>query len=290
MPKDLHQQLSEFSYGYGVTREVERSLRLLGLRTTPFLPSLVKEGEVAFDVKFDRPGLPIILQFKLGQQLERFVRPDTSKPAPPLERPFWRFRVNTAELGGQFDVLLKAERSGKAEAYYIAPRFALWEDYASAFQTNCVVDQSLLISPRRIDEILRDIGEPDGLHRIVYDSSKVFVCSDPARVEEMRADLFAEHIRSRVGELGRSIAVHLREVVDDIAREREIRRPTRSPGEEYEDTLAQQSDRGRALARRAQIRDGIRARARSPADADFAVIGMEAWVLGAQMIGVTEGD
>jgi hypothetical protein len=44
VPMDLHDQLSEFSYGYGVTREVERQLASVGLRPTPFLPSLLHEA------------------------------------------------------------------------------------------------------------------------------------------------------------------------------------------------------------------------------------------------------
>jgi hypothetical protein len=67
VPVDLHQRLSEFSYGYGVTREVERLLQSAGLRTTPFLPSLLQEKKLAFDVAFDRPGAPLLLQFKLGE-------------------------------------------------------------------------------------------------------------------------------------------------------------------------------------------------------------------------------
>ena len=84
MPIDLHERLSEFSYGYGVTREVERLLRSVGLRPTPFLPSLLEEAKLGFDVAFKRPGAALLLQFKLGEALQRFVRADKSKPAPAL--------------------------------------------------------------------------------------------------------------------------------------------------------------------------------------------------------------
>jgi hypothetical protein len=84
VPVDLHDQLSEFSYGYGVTREVERQLASVGLRPTPFLPSLLHEAVLGFDVKFDRPGAALLLQFKLGEALQRFRRDDTSKPPPPI--------------------------------------------------------------------------------------------------------------------------------------------------------------------------------------------------------------
>ena len=35
MPVDLHQRLSEFSYGYGVTREIERRLEARGIHLNP---------------------------------------------------------------------------------------------------------------------------------------------------------------------------------------------------------------------------------------------------------------
>jgi hypothetical protein len=85
----------------------------VGLRTTPFLPSLLQEKKLAFDVAFDRPGAPLLLQFKLGVALQRLKRQDPTKPSPVLGRPFWRFNVDTAEPNGQFDLLLKAEQGSE---------------------------------------------------------------------------------------------------------------------------------------------------------------------------------
>ena len=73
----------------------------MGLRTTPFLPSLLQEKKLAFDVAFDRPGAPLLLQFKLGVALQRLKRQDPTKPSPVLGRPFWRLNVDTAEPNGQ---------------------------------------------------------------------------------------------------------------------------------------------------------------------------------------------
>jgi hypothetical protein len=88
MPVDLHERLSEFSYGYGVTREAEAALASVGLRAIPFLPNLLHEAELGFDVGFDRPGAPLLLQFKLGQAMKRFV----PGPGPHLNRPYWRVK------------------------------------------------------------------------------------------------------------------------------------------------------------------------------------------------------
>lgn len=102
---ELHERLSEFSYGYGVTREAEIPLEQTGIRAVPFLPSLIQEKKLGFDVKFDRPGTALMLQFKLGQSLSRFHNSSPVSPRPILDRPFWRFSINTAEPDGQFETL-----------------------------------------------------------------------------------------------------------------------------------------------------------------------------------------
>jgi hypothetical protein len=94
---NLHERLSEFSYGYGVTREVETLLVSVGLYATPFLPSLLHEASLGFDVSFNSPGTVVLLQFKLGSELKRYHRSPPSQSIPPLERPFWRFNVDTSE-------------------------------------------------------------------------------------------------------------------------------------------------------------------------------------------------
>jgi hypothetical protein len=58
-------------------REVERLLQSVGLRTTPFLPSLLEEKKLAFDVAFNRPGAPLLLQFKLHQAPSSVTRHGT---------------------------------------------------------------------------------------------------------------------------------------------------------------------------------------------------------------------
>ncbi len=186
MPVDLHQRLSEFSYGYGVTREIERRLEARGIRATPFLPSLIYEAKLGFDVKFDRPGKPLLVQFKLGEVLKRF-RAKKGKRAPQIQRPFWRFRVNTAERQGQYDLLLKAEQAG-AEVYYVAPRFTDWERYSKIFQEKRVLKRSLMMRPTEIERALIRQGESDGLHLVCYDRSSVHVCSEPEEANEVGAD------------------------------------------------------------------------------------------------------
>jgi|SRR5450631_335348 hypothetical protein len=123
---DLHERLSEFSFGYGVSREVEGLLASVGLHATPFLPSLLHEAELGFDVAFEDRGRVVVLQFKLGEELRRFHRTTPSQSIPPLEGPFWRYRIDTT--GHQFRRLVDFENQ-QADVYYVAPRFSSWQAY-----------------------------------------------------------------------------------------------------------------------------------------------------------------
>ena len=197
---DLHESLSEFSYSYGLTRETEKLLNDIGIRTAPFLSSLLQEAQLGFDVGFDKSGSLLLLQFKLGQSVERFRRSKGSKssdPLPNLERPFWRFWVNTAEANGQYETLLKAEQDG-AETYYSAPRFSMWPDYLVAFEKGEVLERSMLLRPSEIRHALDAQQAADGRHRIAYDTEHVYVCSEPVLLEETPVASLLNRIEERV--------------------------------------------------------------------------------------------
>lgn len=293
MPFDLHQRLSEFSYGYGVTREVEKSLRLVGIRTVPFLPSLVHEATIGCDVHFDRPGAALLIQFKLGHELKQFRRSDTTKPAPRLNRPFWRFEVDTAAEDGQYDILLKAEHAG-AEVYYAAPRFADWDRYADAFQRNEILNNSLLIAPSEIDTKLVSSEEPDGFHKIVYDEDHVYVCSEAKQVKELSVDDIASRLEATIRERDQPIRYALKDVFESFGRRRDIRRApveeqTEPDGISIKQAILDTAGRSPAqIARERERRlDSFRERAKTEDDAMFAAVGFETWAAGTQLIAVT---
>nr|WP_295109323.1 hypothetical protein [uncultured Caulobacter sp.] len=191
---DLHERLSEFSYGYGVTREIEEHLSGVGLTVTPFLPSLVHENELGFDVAFNKPGVVIMAQFKLGQQMKRFRSSPPGSPAPDLDKPFWRFQINTHEA--QYRQLRRAEQRG-AEVYYVAPRFSDWAVFDMHFLAGEVLDHSLLIRPAEIAQALVAQGAHDGVHRVVYDRTRKYVCSKPVEIAEVKLGQFVDHVLTR---------------------------------------------------------------------------------------------
>lgn len=126
---NLHERLSEYSYGFGITREVQSLLEGVGLAPTPFLPNLLHEAELGFDVGFKDRGCMVVLQFKLGYQLRRFHRANPTQAIPALDRPFWRYTIDTE--GHQFQRLREFE-SESADTFYVAPRFADWTAYDQA--------------------------------------------------------------------------------------------------------------------------------------------------------------
>jgi hypothetical protein len=127
----------------------------------------------------------------------------------------------------------------------------------------------------------------------VYDQSNVFVCSEPVQLDEQGAGNLARAIRVKVDERMERIDIALKEVHTSLDRIREIRRP-HGPEDE-----AAQSSRSFALAgelspSRTQIAEGrlrrleaLRSKAAGEADAMFAVVGLEMWAIGAQLIAVT---
>jgi len=293
---ELHERLSEFSYGYGVTREVERLLTGVGVRTVPFIPSLLQEKVVGFDVGFSGRGVPLLLQFKLGQSLTRFVRSDATHAAPILDRPFFRFSINTAEMDGQYETLLKAQTDG-SEVYYVAPRFADWPHYIRFFEEETVLEHSVMVTPGDIRNALVAKGSPDGHHRIVYDGTAAHVCSKATDIPDVRPATVAESILTRVHAKGETLRDTVRRVYAGLENRAAIRREQPPKGAETQTgdvgsalratampELEQRSPLALTRIERSHRLEGLRKRSRSEDDAIAAALGLEFWGLGIQMM------
>lgn len=259
---NLHEKLSEFSYGYGVTREVENLLSRAGCHVTPFLPSLVHEAELGFDVSFQNPGFILLLQFKLGQELQRFRRSNPSQIIPPLSRPFWRFGIDTSAR--QFNKLVQFENVD-AHVYYVAPRFSDWLGYQQAFQASRVLHESLILRP---SEILRGIqaqGEGKDVHRIVYDETDCYVCSELFKLRGVKQGEMLDYMVERTSD--ETLEDRIQRLFDSLQ--------TVAHGEIPH-------------AQHWEYRNQIYASSRRDVDAMAAIIGMEVWIRGAQLVFVTQ--
>lgn len=270
---DLREQLSEFSYGYGIVRDTQKYLESVGLNCTPYLPSLVIEKQVGFDVAFKKPGSVLMLQFKLGRQLERFRRNQPGQTIPSkLERPFWRFSIETSDPSNQFNVLLIQEKAG-AEAYYVAPKFSLWTEYVAAFESSEVLDRSVLVP---ISEIERGkIASPalNGRHDIVYDFERKYVCSEPVEIKTPTIGDVAEQIRGRIASK-HTLSERIEQIFDATA----------FGGIPSEAAQLPKRDMPSRLRRY----DQLLLSSKSEDEARARFIALENWISGAQTLFVTE--
>lgn len=255
----ISERLSEFSYGYGVVEETRRLLETVGWNAVPFLPSLVHEQEVGFDVAFSKPGAVLMLQFKLGEELSRFRRSHRAQSIPALAKPFWRFAIDTGEH--QFLRLWSSEILG-AEVYYVAPRFANWARYETLFRTGRVMQNSLLITP---SEIKNATPGPTAEHRIVYDRARRYICSDPVETPDLSTDDLVGRIAARSDQ-------PLANIIKRLANEQS----------------AGQSGKRFSPLHRTKLLE----RARTPVEGEAAVFALENWLQGAQTIfvGHQSGD
>lgn len=293
---DLHERLSEFSYGYGVTREVEALLAKNGVKVAPFLPSLVHEASLGFDVAFQKPGAVLMLQFKLGQSLRRFV----PGPRPLLDKTFWRFNIDTGEVGGQFATLLDAELNG-ADAFYVAPRLIDWNGYMGAFEKDAVLASSVIIRPSSILSALEAVAAPDGTHRIVYDSQRAYACSTPSLIKTETAHALALNVERELAERAASLETIVDALLNRVQVMSRLRRDRTSAPRH---TAAQRA----AIAIETQYLeladadgqpifippatveerlDDFRRRARTDIDARAAALAVEVWTRGVQAVFVS---
>lgn len=166
------------------------------------MPSLLHEAELGFDVAFSGPGTVVVLQFKLGVELSRFRPSPPTQAIPLLERPFWRFPVDLN--APQIQRLVEFENA-RAEVYYVAPRFSSWAAYDRAFQDQVVLEKSLLVTPAEIARGAQAQSGPTSVHRILYDRSRRYVCSEPTPIEEHKPRDLVERIGKRARDPNRSL-------------------------------------------------------------------------------------
>ena len=196
---------SEFSYGYAVTEELVTRSRAF-LVAAPLFPSLYEEGQAGggYDVKIPLHGIPLFLQFKLSDRLER--KSAKEHQTGLLTVPYFRMHIRPNKHSDQHNLLLALEASGEA-VFYIAPEFHLPEELNSHYLARQVLPNSAAFSPA-------DIGAmpDDDAHYIAFERGASFGyrCSDdPVVVNKL--DLYEgihqalrgrEVVKRQIGEAG----------------------------------------------------------------------------------------
>jgi hypothetical protein len=139
-------QFSEFTYGYCLTEDLVVGLGM-ALTAAPIFPNLVDEGQLGYDVRFNRPGTPLFLQFKLVHQMVHGRANEAQRGH--FQPPFYRMHLRASAISDQHDSLLSLEQAGN-DVFYAAPAFHTTGDLNTAYVQRLVWGRSFTIKPSDI--------------------------------------------------------------------------------------------------------------------------------------------
>jgi hypothetical protein len=143
--------ISEFSYGYAITDELIH-WRGTHITAVPVFPSLYEEGQRGggWDVKLDRRGIPLFLQFKLSDKMIRNNAKECKMGlfSPPL----YRMYIRPSLFSDQHKMLLDLENEGN-EVYYTAPAFHEPWELNEAYLNHSVNINSIWVRPSWIGSL-----------------------------------------------------------------------------------------------------------------------------------------
>ena len=175
----MRPNISEFSYGFAITSEFVQAPG--AITAAPVFPSLRAEGQQGggWDVRLDRPGVPLFLQFKLCDQMTRRTCRETRQAG--FNVPCYRMYLRPARSSRQHEMLLDLEATGQ-EVYYSAPMFHQPDELNDAFLQRSVRARSIWIRPTEIG-LLPD----DGDHHVSFaPGSPWMLFSKPRPIEAKR--------------------------------------------------------------------------------------------------------
>lgn len=200
---DGRPQFSEFSYGFALTHEL---VGWTAIGAAPVFPSLLAEGRTGggWDVKLDKPGLPLYLQFKRSQCIasgngreRRAVRKHIGQRNfnEDLALPYYRFFFMESSLSKQHDLLLELDQ-GSRDVFYAAPYFHEQSEFDTAWGNRDVTRQTAFVRPR-------DVGQlTEGKHSIAFDTKhtdRAWVCSEAKSIPVVRADTLLSSFTEKLG-------------------------------------------------------------------------------------------
>ena len=203
-------QFSEFSYGYCLTEDLIVG-QDMPLTAAPVFPSLIEEGQpgIGYDVRFDRPGVPLFLQFKLVHQMVRGNANEAKRGH--FQPPFYRMHLRPQLISDQHQSLLSLEQAGN-DVFYVAPGFHTAMDLNINYAQRRVWDRSFRINPTLIGPLPDDrahhvtFQQPSGTWRFYSDEP-----SKEGRAPETGE--IAGSLRRRIIERGER---NLREQIEEL--------------------------------------------------------------------------
>ena len=141
----LRPLFSEFSYGFGISREIQ----LLAERYTtayPIFPSLLNEK--GWDVKFRFRGFSLFLQFKRSEYMNR----TNAREWAYFNQPYYRFPVYSFQESPQHNCLVDLA-SKQQNVYYCAPLFHADRDFNRFYMTKRILERSVWVSTQDLPHV-----------------------------------------------------------------------------------------------------------------------------------------
>ena len=215
----MRPNISEFSYAFALTSELVQAPG--AVTAAPVFPSLIAEGQQGggWDVRLDRPGVPLFLQFKLCDQMTRRTCREVREAG--FNVPCYRMHLRPARSSSQHEMLLDLEAIGQ-EVYYSAPMFHQPDELNAAFLGASVRARSIWVKPSDVGPLPDDRD-----HHLSFEpgSSWTFF-SEPRRLREKRVfEDVTKNLSRRLHERGevdmsRDELVHLADAITEIAEKR----------------------------------------------------------------------
>jgi hypothetical protein len=204
-------EISEFSYGFALTNEL---VGWLEVSAAPVFPSLIEEGRAGggYDVKLDRPGAPLYLQFKRSECMTRRSAREYRSVVDQggqLDVPFYRFPITEATKSDQHELLLALD-CWPNHVFYVGPRFHRLSEINDAWHRSAVASRSAFISPS-------EIGPLDNQrHTVAFDGAATWVCSAPRPVRALSSREVLEKLRKALKEDDRPLRARLPTLAEEL--------------------------------------------------------------------------
>ncbi|MDP3749714.1 MAG: hypothetical protein Q8Q88_22005 [Phenylobacterium sp.] len=204
-------EISEFSYGFALTNEL---VRWAELSAAPIFPSLIEEGGPTggFDVKLDRPGAPLYLQFKRSEcMFRRSAREWKAVTAAggDLALPYYRFAITEALKSDQHELLLELDNAPNL-VFYAAPRFHEISEINAAWQAEAVSARSVFVAPSQVGSL------DEERHSVAFDGMQTWVCTEPRQMQALTSRDLLEKIQGALTQDDRPLGERLQEIAEDL--------------------------------------------------------------------------
>ena len=204
-------EISEFSYGFALTNEL---VGWVALSAAPVFPSLIEEGKAGggYDVKLDRPGVPLFLQFKRSHcMVRRAAREYQAVRATggKLNVPYYRFPITESSTSDQHEMLLALD-NGSNLVFYAAPRFHRVNEINQAWSRTDVARRSLFVAPSAIGSL------DNAQHHVAFDGRSTWLCSEPRALEVLSSRGLEEKLSNYLEENDQPLGERLPSLVTDM--------------------------------------------------------------------------